>query len=80
MSVRWQHCIDLADTKQKPLMWPDCLLGVVPQPTDSRLSETSQCPVGRAGSINEIMEHSVILIVRSDAYRVDWNTLLMSSG
>ena len=26
---------------QKPLMRPDCLLGVVPQPTDSRLSETS---------------------------------------
>ena len=21
-------------------MWPDCLLGVVPQPTDSRLSES----------------------------------------
>ena len=40
MSVRWQHCIDHADTKQKPLMRPDCLLGVVPQPTDSRLSET----------------------------------------
>ena len=30
-----------ADTKQKPLMWPDCLFGVVPQPTDSRLSETT---------------------------------------
>ena len=41
MSVRWQPCIDHADTKQKPLMGPDCLLGVVPQPTDSRLSETS---------------------------------------
>ena len=26
--------------KQKALMWPDCLLGVVPQPNDSRLSET----------------------------------------
>ena len=38
--MRWQHCIDHADTKQKPLMGPDCLLGVVPQPTDSRLSET----------------------------------------
>ena len=24
-------------------MSPDCLLGVVPQPTDSRLSETSSC-------------------------------------
>ena len=41
MSVRWHHCIDHADTKQKPLTGPDCLLGVVPQPTDSRLSETS---------------------------------------
>ena len=40
VSVRWRHCIDDADTKQKPLMKPDCLLGVVPQPTDSRLSET----------------------------------------
>jgi len=25
---------------KKPLMKPDCHLGVVPQPTDSRLSET----------------------------------------
>ena len=33
--------IDHADTKQKPLMGPDCLLGVVPQPTGSRLSETN---------------------------------------
>ena len=41
MSVRWRHCIDHADTKQKPLMRPDCLLRVVPQPTDSRLSETN---------------------------------------
>ena len=41
MSVRWHHCIDHADTKQKPQMGPDCLFGVVPQPTDSRLSETS---------------------------------------
>ena len=40
MSVRWQHRIDHADTKQKPEVVPDCLLGVVPQPTDSRLSET----------------------------------------
>ena len=24
-------------------MWPDCLLGVVPQPTDSRLRETNIC-------------------------------------
>ena len=43
MSVRGQHCIDHADTKQKPLMGPDCLLGVVPQPTGSRLSETILC-------------------------------------
>ena len=41
VSLRWRHWIDHADTKQKPLMKPDCLLGVVPQPTDSRLSETS---------------------------------------
>ena len=40
MSVRGQHCIDHAVTKQKPLMAPDCLLGVVPQPIGSRLSET----------------------------------------
>ena len=44
MSVRWRHCIDHADTKQKPLMRPDCLLGVVPQSTDSRLSETTAQP------------------------------------
>ena len=43
MSVRWQHCIDHADkiNIQKPGESPDCLLGVVPQPTDSRLSETT---------------------------------------
>ena len=42
MSVRGQHCIDHGpDTKQKSLMGPDCLLGVVPQPIGSRLSETS---------------------------------------
>ena len=28
------------DNIQKPTKSPDCLLGVVPQPTDSRLSET----------------------------------------
>ena len=43
-TVRWRHCIDDADTKQKPLMKPDCLLGVVPQPTDSRSSETTRNP------------------------------------
>ena len=36
-----------ADTKQKRLMWPDCLFGVVPQPTDSRLSETRGKPAKR---------------------------------
>ena len=42
MSVRWQHCIDQADNNiQKPGDSPDCLLGVVPQPTESRLSETT---------------------------------------
>ena len=39
--MRWRHCTDHADTKQKPLMRPDCLLGVVPQPADSRLCETN---------------------------------------
>ena len=41
MSVRWQHCIDHADKYLKAAESPDCLLGVVPQPTDSLLSETS---------------------------------------
>ena len=41
MSVRWQNCIDHADKQTKPTKSPDCLLGVVPQLTDSRLSETS---------------------------------------
>ena len=40
MSVRWQHCIDHADKYSKPTDSPDCLPGVVPKPTDSRLSET----------------------------------------
>ena len=34
MSVRWQHCVDHADKYSK-----ECLLGVVSQPIDSRLSE-----------------------------------------
>ena len=36
----------------------------------------------RAPSIGLIIvvPHSVILIVRSDAYRIDWNPVLMSSG
>ena len=44
MSVRWQHCIDHADkiNIQKPAELPDCLLGVVPRPTDSRLGEARQ--------------------------------------
>ena len=41
MSVRWLHCLDHADNIQKPAESPDCLHGVVTQPTDSRLSETS---------------------------------------
>ena len=41
MSVRWQHCLDHADDIQNPAESPDCLLGVVKQPTDSRLSETN---------------------------------------
>ena len=56
MSVRWRHCIDHADTKQKPLMRPDCLLGVVPQPTDSRLSETTQLSSRRSSAADR---HSV---------------------
>ena len=41
MSVRWQITrINI----QKPGDSPDCLLGVVPQLTDSRLSETKTCP------------------------------------
>ena len=41
VSVRWQHCIDHAVNKQMPEKRPDGLLGVIPQPTDSRLSETN---------------------------------------
>ena len=37
--MRWQHCLDHADNIQKPAK-SDCLLGVVTQPTDCRLSET----------------------------------------
>ena len=42
MSARWQHCLDHADHIQKPAKAPDCLLGVVTQPIDSRLSETTR--------------------------------------
>ena len=45
MSVRCQHYIDHADNIQKAAESPDCLLGVVTQPTDSRLSETSMCVI-----------------------------------
>ena len=38
--MRWQHCLDHADNIQKPAEPPDCVLGKVTQPTDSRLSET----------------------------------------
>ena len=41
VSVKWQHCLDHADNIQKPAKLSDCLLGLVPQPTDSRLSETN---------------------------------------
>ena len=40
--MRWQHCLDHADNIQKPADSPDRLLGVVTQPTDSRLKETMQ--------------------------------------
>ena len=39
MSVKWQHCMDHAEKIRKSTDSPDCLLGVVTQPTDSRLSE-----------------------------------------
>ena len=38
MSVRLQHCLDHANKFQQP----NCLLGIVPQPTNSRLSETNE--------------------------------------
>ena len=40
--MRWLHCLDHADNIQKPADSQDCLLDVVPQPTDSRLSETNR--------------------------------------
>ena len=43
MSVRWQHSIAHVVNIQKPGHSSGCLLGLVPQPTDSRLSETSIC-------------------------------------
>ena len=43
--MRRQHCLDHADNIQKPAKSSDCLLGVVTQPTNSRLSETSFKPV-----------------------------------
>ena len=53
--MRWQHCTDHADNIQKSAESPDCLLGVVTQPTDSRLSETrvgGELTVGRGeGSV-----------------------------
>ena len=39
--MRWQHCLDHADNIEKPTKSPDCLAGVVMQPTDSRLSKTN---------------------------------------
>ena len=43
--MRWQHCLAHADSIQTPVKSPDCLLGVVTQPSDSRLSETSTVSV-----------------------------------
>ena len=43
MSVRWQHCIDHVDKYSKADRYTRLFLGVVPQPADSRLSETSAC-------------------------------------
>ena len=39
--MRWQLCLDHANKIQKPAESPDCLFGVVIQPADSRLSETT---------------------------------------
>ena len=41
MSIRGgQHCLAHTDSIQTPVKSPDCLLGEVRQPSDSRLSET----------------------------------------
>ena len=50
MSVRWKHCINHADKQTKAEKSPECLIGVVPQPTDSRLNETST--MSRTQSLN----------------------------
>ena len=42
VSEKLHNCIDHADKYSKPGYLLDCLLGVIPQPTDSRLSETSE--------------------------------------
>ena len=56
MSVRWQHGIDHADKIQKPGESPDCVLGVVPQPTDSRLSETTcECVIFQCAQIELVI-------------------------
>ena len=39
--MRWQQCLAHTDSIQNPAKSPECLLGVVLQPTDSRLSETT---------------------------------------
>ena len=39
--MRWQHCLDHVDNIQKLTESPGCLLGVVTQSTDSRLSKTN---------------------------------------
>ena len=41
MSVRWQFYLANKDSIQMLVKSPDSLLGVVLQPTDSRLSETT---------------------------------------
>ena len=53
VSVRWQHCIDHADKQTNAGKGPDCLIGVVPQPTDSRVSETSH-PINES-TIKEVI-------------------------
>ena len=38
--MRWHHCLAHTDNIQTLAKSPDCLLGIVMQLTDSRLSET----------------------------------------
>ena len=59
MSVRWQHCLDHVDNIQKPENSPDCLIGVVTQPTDSRLSEP-MCELAMVPSASSVIEYCLL--------------------